>query len=154
MTLSGAKQLSNMIVIAATRHDGQYDRGGKPYILHPLKVAHYLKTDDLELMCVAIGHDVVEDTFKNISDGVEFLRAKGFSERVINGIVALTKIPGESYEDYKARVKANKDAIKVKMCDLRHNSDIRRLKGVTEKDIARTAKYHAFYLELKEIDVN
>jgi hypothetical protein len=36
------------------------------------------------------------------------------------------------------------------MCDLRHNSDIRRLKGITEKDVARIAKYHQFYLEIKE----
>lgn len=150
--MNNSQMLREMIKICVDRHDGQFDRGGMPYCLHPLKVAHYLKTDDLEMMCIAIGHDVVEDTFKTISDGVEFLRAKGFSERVINGIVALTKIPGESYEDYKARVKANKDAVKVKMCDLRHNSDIRRLKGVTEKDIARTAKYHAFYLELEAID--
>jgi hypothetical protein len=34
------------------------------------------------------------------------------------------------------------------MSDLRHNTDIRRLKGVTEKDIARLAKYNQFYLEL------
>jgi hypothetical protein len=46
------------------------------------------------------------------------------------------------------KVKANKDAVKVKMADLRHNSDIRRLKGVTDKDVARIAKYHKFYLEL------
>jgi hypothetical protein len=43
---------------------------------------------------------------------------------------------------------ANEDAMRVKMSDLRHNTDIRRLKGVTEKDIARLAKYNQFYLEL------
>jgi len=43
---------------------------------------------------------------------------------------------------------SNPDAMKVKLADLTHNSDIRRLKGVTEKDIARMAKYHAFYLEI------
>ena len=44
---------------------------------------------------------------------------------------------------------ANTDAMKVKMSDLRHNTDIRRLKGVTEKDIARIAKYQMFYTEIK-----
>jgi hypothetical protein len=44
---------------------------------------------------------------------------------------------------------ASKDAMTVKSCDLRHNSDIRRLKGVTDKDIARIAKYHQFYLEIQ-----
>jgi hypothetical protein len=37
----------------------------------------------------------------------------------------------------------------VKSADLRHNTDIRRLKGVTEKDIERVAKYHKFYLEIQ-----
>lgn len=44
---------------------------------------------------------------------------------------------------------ANPDAMRVKMADLRHSTDIRRLKGVTEKDIARIAKYQTFYLEIK-----
>jgi len=39
--------------------------------------------------------------------------------------------------------------MRVKMADLRHNTDIRRLKGVTEKDIARIAKYQMFYMEIK-----
>ncbi len=45
---------------------------------------------------------------------------------------------------------ANPDAIKVKMADLRHNSDITRLKGIRDKDIERMVKYQKFYLELKE----
>jgi len=38
----------------------------------------------------------------------------------------------------------------VKKEDLRHNSDIRRLKGITEKDIARMVKYHTFYMEIMQ----
>ena len=143
------KQLSRMLVIATQRHEGQFDKGGVPYILHPLKVMHYVRSDDEEVQCIALGHDLVEDTFPNVAEGVAFLRYHGFSERVIAGIVALTKVPGESFEAYKERVKANPDAVQVKMADLRHNSDIRRLKGVREKDIARIVKYHQFYLELK-----
>ena len=130
------KQLSRMLVIATQRHEGQFDKGGVPYILHPLKVMHYVRSDDEEVQCIALGHDLVEDTFPNVAEGVAFLRYHGFSERVIAGIVALTKVPGESFEAYKERVKANPDAVQVKMADLRHNSDIRRLKGVREKDIA------------------
>ena len=74
------------------------------------------------------------------------------SDRVITGVRALTKMPGETHDEYKQRVVANKDSIKVKKCDLRHNSDIRRLKGITEKDIARTAGYHIFYVELDALD--
>jgi len=136
--------LNKMLVLATNRHAGQFDRGGNPYILHPLKVMYYLKTDDEELQCIALAHDLVEDTdttFKELKD-------MGFTDRIIDGIKALTKMPGESYDDYKLRVKDNPDAIKVKMCDLRHNTDVRRLKGVTEKDLARMEKYHRFYMEL------
>jgi (p)ppGpp synthase/HD superfamily hydrolase len=137
--------LATMLVIVTNAHDGQFDKGGAPYILHPLKVMHYLKTDDEELMCIALGHDVIEDTKVTYKD----LRDAGISERVILGIRAMTKQPGQTLEEYKEQIFASPDAMKVKMADLRHNSDIRRLKGVTEKDIARMAKYHAFYLEIK-----
>ena len=134
-----------MLVIATNAHSGQFDRGGNPYILHPLAVMYYLKTNDEELMCMALGHDLIEDTSVTYKD----LREAGISERVIDGIRALTKQPGQTYDEYKQNVFANIDAMKVKMADLRHNTDIRRLKGVTEKDLARMAKYQMFYLELK-----
>ena len=139
------EMLGTMLVIATNAHAGQFDRGGAPYILHPLKVMHYLKSDDEELMCMALGHDVIEDTSVTYKD----LRDAGISERVITGIRALTKQPGQTLDEYKTGVFASEDAMRVKMADLRHNTDIRRLKGVTEKDIARMAKYHLFYTEIK-----
>ncbi len=139
------QMLDKMLVIVTNAHAGQFDRGGNPYILHPLKVMHYLKTDDEELMCMALGHDVVEDTNVTYKD----LRDAGISERVIAGIRALTKVPGQTYEEYKESVFSNEDAMRVKIADLRHNTDIRRLKGVTEKDIARMVKYQVFYTEIK-----
>ena len=133
-----------MIVLATNAHAGQYDKGGNPYILHPFKVMHYLKSDDEELQCIALGHDIIEDTDVTYLQLVE----GGFTERVIQGIRDLTKLPGETYNEYKLRVMSNEDAMKVKMADLRHNTDIRRLKGVTEKDLVRIEKYHRFYLEI------
>jgi (p)ppGpp synthase/HD superfamily hydrolase len=138
------EMLGKMIVIATNAHDGQFDRGGRPYILHPLAVMQMLKTDDEELQCIAVGHDVIEDTKVTYSELIE----AGISQRVIDGIRALTKVPGETYDEYKARVLANPDARKVKKQDLRHNTDIRRLRGVSEKDFDRIAKYHRFYLEI------
>lgn len=139
------EMLDKMLVLATNAHAGQFDRGGNPYILHPLKVMHYLKTDDEELMCIALGHDIVEDTGTTYQQ----LREAGMSERVIDGIRALTKVPGQTYDEYKQCVFANIDAMRVKMADLRHNTDIRRLKGVSEKDIARMAKYHQFFMEIQ-----
>lgn len=138
--------LGKMLVIATNAHDGQFDKGGSPYILHPLKVLHYIKSEDEELLCIALGHDLIEDTsitYKELIDA-------GMTERIIAGIKALTKQRGQTFEEYKEMVFANHDAMRVKMSDLRHNSDIRRLKGITEKDIKRIEKYHIFYSEIKE----
>ncbi len=140
-----SEMLSKAILIATNAHDGQFDKGGSPYIMHCIKVMYYTRSTDPEILAIAVMHDVVEDTKVTYKD----LRDAGMSERVIEGVRALTKVHGETYEEYKARVKMNPDARIVKMADLRHNSDIRRLKGVTQKDIARIAKYHEFYLELK-----
>lgn len=139
------EMLDKMLHIAVNAHHGQFDKGGNPYILHPLKVMHYLKSSDEELMCMALGHDVIEDTDVTYQD----LRDAGISERVIKGLQCLTKQRGQTYNEYKDAVFSNVDAMRVKMADLRHNTDIRRLKGVTEKDIARIAKYQNFYMEIK-----
>lgn len=139
------EMLDKMLVIATNAHHGQFDKGGRPYILHPLRVMSYLKEDDEELQCIALGHDVIEDTSVTYKD----LQEAGMSDRVINGIRSLTKQPGQTYDEYKEGVFANVDAMRVKLCDLRHNTDIRRLKGVTEKDIERLAKYNRFYLEIQ-----
>jgi (p)ppGpp synthase/HD superfamily hydrolase len=137
--------LGKVLVLATNAHAGQFDRGGNPYILHPMKVMHYLKSDDEELQCIALLHDVVEDTKTTWADLADI----GCTVRIIEAVAALTKMPGQSYEQYKQGVFANEDAMRVKLADLRHNTDIRRLKGITEKDIARLAKYNQFYLEIQ-----
>lgn len=136
--------LSKALVIATNAHAGQYDKGGNAYILHPLKVMYYLKTDDEELQIIALFHDLFEDTDVTVVD----LEIAGFPKRVIDAVLCLTKMPGETLVEYKQRIWSNEDAMRVKLCDLRHNSDIRRLKGVTEKDLARMAKYHMMHLEI------
>lgn len=137
--------LSAMLRLATVSHHGQFDKGGKPYILHPLAVMQLLKTDDEELQCIALGHDLIEDTTVSYDE-----LCTTFGSRVADGIQALSKRKGETFDDYKARVIANPDAIRVKIADLTHNSDIRRLKGITEKDVNRMAKYHKFYIELAQ----
>ncbi len=137
--------LSKAILIATNAHSGQFDKGGNPYILHPLRVMSFLKDADEELQCIAVLHDVIEDTSVTWKDLIE----EGMTDRIIAGLRLLTKMPGQTYDEYKAGVLSSVDAMKVKMCDLRHNTDIRRLKGVSEKDIARMAKYHMFFMEIK-----
>ena len=143
------EQLGAMLVLATTRHAGQFDKGGKPYILHPLAVMYLLgeKADEID-RCIALGHDLVEDT----DTTCEELRDLGFCDEIIEGIRALTKVPGETHTEYKAKVKANARAVRVKKCDLTHNTDIRRLRGATPKDMARTERYFHFYLELLALE--
>jgi (p)ppGpp synthase/HD superfamily hydrolase len=143
-TKKAGEMLSLMLLTATHGHKNQYDKGGNPYILHPLKVMYYLKSTDEELMCIALGHDLVEDTDTTFHD----LRQLGMSERIVQAIDILTKKRGQTYEEYKLAVFSNIDAMKVKLCDLRHNSDFRRLKGVTDKDVARMAKYMQFFDEI------
>jgi len=140
------EMLDKMILLATNAHHGQFDRGGNPYILHPLAVMQILQTVDEELQCIAIGHDVIEDSAITFQD----LRDLGFTDRIVDAISALTKQNGQTYEEYKDNVFSNRDAMLVKMADLQHNSDIRRLKGVREKDIARMVKYQVFYMEIRE----
>ena len=137
--------LSAAIRIATNAHDGQYDRGGNPYILHPLRVMSFLKSQDEELQCIAVLHDVIEDSDVSWLD----LQEAAISDRVIAGVRALTKIPGQSYDEYRDGVFANRDAMIVKLADLRHNTDIRRLKGITSKDHERMARYHSFAFDIQ-----
>lgn len=138
------EMLDKALLLATNSHHGQFDKGGAPYILHPIKVMHYLKTDDEELQCMALLHDVVEDCDVTFVD----LEAIGMSQRVIAAVRCLTKQRGQTLAEYKEVIFSSTDAMRVKMADLRHNSDIRRLKGVTEKDLVRMEKYHRFYLEI------
>jgi (p)ppGpp synthase/HD superfamily hydrolase len=142
--------LNKMLVLATNKHAGQFDKGGNPYILHPIAVMHLLEQPDEELQCIALGHDMVEDCGVTYAE----LRDMGFTERIIEGIRSLTKVPGETYDEYKEKVKANPDGIRVKIADLRHNTDIRRLKGVSPKDMARMEKYFHFYMELTNLVMN
>jgi len=133
--------LNAAIAFAAEKHDGQYDKQGQPYILHTMKVQYLLKSEDEELNCIAILHDILEDTDTTVDD----LFKVGISKRVVDAVCLLTKAKGVEYKDYLTLIATNRDAIRVKMADIRHNMDLRRLKGVTEKDLKRMEKYiHAY----------
>ena len=100
-----------------------------------------------DFMIVAVLHDLVEDTTWTIEE----LREEGFNESILEAIAIISKNDGQTYEDYIDGVASNEMAREVKLRDLEHNSKITRLKGVTEKDLARAAKYHKSYLFLKSI---
>ena len=127
--------LERAIAIAATAHAGQVDKGGAPYILHPLKVM--LRVNSLEERIVAVLHDVVEDCGISFDD----LRKEGFSEAVLSAIESVTKVPGESYEDFVERAAQNPIGRVVKLADLEENSDLSRIASPDWEDLERVEKY-------------
>lgn len=128
--------LERAIQLATEAHQGQVDKAGHPYILHPLRVMFRVKT--IEERIVAVLHDTIEDTSLTADD----LQREGFSSRVVEAIQCLTKIPGESYDQFIDRVKDNVLASRVKRADIRDNMDLSRLPSVNEKDLTRMKKYH------------
>lgn len=127
--------LERAIAIAAAAHEGQVDKGGAPYILHPLKVM--LRVNTLEERIVAVLHDVVEDCGISFDD----LRKEGFSETVLMAIASVTKVPGESYEAFVERAAQNPIGRVVKLADLEENSDLSRIAQPSWEDLERVEKY-------------
>lgn len=132
-----AKQarLEDAIALAVEAHQGQRDKNGQPYVLHPLRVMFSCETENERI--VAVLHDVVEDTGRSFDD----LRRLGFSEEVISALDCVTKREGEKYEQFVERSAANPIARRVKLADLQDNMDVRRLPAVAERDLERLAKY-------------
>ena len=116
--------------LAFELHDGQTDKTGKPYILHPVAVAQRVEGDMAQV--VALLHDVVEDT----SCTIEHI-AHNFGPVVSQAVDAITKREGETYKCYLARVKGNKIARMVKIADISHN--LERIGNLSEKDQLRLA---------------
>ena len=133
--ISGQGTLERAIEIAARTHAGQTDKGGAPYILHPLRVM--LRVAPGAQQIVAVLHDVVEDSDVTFED----LEREGFSAEVVKGLRAVTKVEGESYEDFVARAARDPVGKAVKLADLMENSDLSRIAEPSRKDLERVEKY-------------
>ena len=128
--------LEKAIQIAVTAHSGAKDKGGKPYILHPINVMMRVEKEDEKI--VAILHDVVEDTDWTF----DALREEGFSEIIIEALKSVTKHnENEDYEEFVKRSLDNDIGRIVKIADLKENLDISRIGDLNEKDILRINKY-------------
>lgn len=125
----------NAIRFCYNAHAGQLDKAGLLYVNHPLHLAEQMSTEDET--CVALLHDVMEDCGATLED----LLALGISPEALAAIQLLTHKDGVPYLDYVRAVGENPIARRVKVADLRHNSDLTRLDKVGPKDIARLRKY-------------
>ncbi len=121
--------------ISFEAHKNQLDKSGLPYVYHPFHLAEQM--DDQYAVCVALLHDVIEDTPLTFDD----LRREGIPEVVIEALALMTHDDDIPYLNYVYALKSNPLAKKVKLADLRHNSDLSRLDTVTEADKKRAAKY-------------
>ena len=124
-------------------HKEQEDKTGMPYVFHPFHLAEQMDTET-EVIC-ALLHDVIEDTDYSFSD----LREMGFPSEVIEVLTLLTHEADVPYMDYVKRLSVNPTARKIKLYDLRHNSDQTRLDVIDERAKLRAEKYRVAieYLE-------
>jgi hypothetical protein len=134
--------IEKALQIAAKAHEGQKDKAGEPYILHPLRVMQ--KVQGEEAMIVAVLHDVIEDTPVTTDD----LRQADFSDKVLAALLCVTHRKDEPYADYVVRCKGDEIARQVKLADLEDNSRLDRTilrPQQFEADVARLRKYLLSY---------
>ena len=115
------------LVYAYNAHHGQLDYNGIPFIFHPLHLAESM--DDELSCCVALLHDVVEDTDITLEE----LR-EDFPEEVVKIVALLTHDDSaehnqDEYFEYIRKIRENPVAKKVKLADIAHNSDQTRCVG-------------------------
>ncbi len=136
--------LEKAIRLAEKAHQGQLDKGGHPYILHPKRVAEKCETETEKI--TALLHDVLEDSAYTQED----LRAEGFTEDILEALTYLTHQEGEGYMEYIERICQNPLAVRVKYADLQDNMDVSRISNPTEKDFARPEKYKKAVKRIEE----
>lgn len=110
------------MLIALEVHAGDRNKhDGEMYTLHLARVYCGVRERGGSEIQQAIAwlHDSIEDTPLNSFDLGMRLREQGVSfediSAVINGVEAMTKVKGETLEDYYSRVKSNPDARFVKL---------------------------------------
>jgi (p)ppGpp synthase/HD superfamily hydrolase len=139
--MNDLRSYERAIRFAVNAHKRVFDKAGMPYILHPLRVAEALDTEEERI--VAVLHDVVEDD-PNTSIGDIY---KAFGDVVGDAVDCMTKLEKvggkfESYREYLDRVRANPIALRVKLADMTDNSRPDRLASLSvEKQLRLVAKY-------------
>ncbi|MEK3828537.1 HD domain-containing protein [Paenibacillus sp. FSL K6-1558] len=127
--------IESAISVALQAHKGQLDKGGHPYILHPLAVMN--RVESMEEKIVAVLHDVIEDSEVTLEE----LRGLGFSEEILTAIQLLTRSTEDSYEEFIEKTTTNRTARNVKIADIKENMNISRIMNPTEEDYNRLEKY-------------
>ena len=146
--LSAADQLAfaRAYEYSAAAHEGQFRKGGAPYITHPLAVAEILASWhlDSQTLIAALLHDVVEDTGISSED-----IAREFGKPVAQLVDGVTKLDKIQFED-KAQAQAENfrkmllamardvRVILIKLADRLHN--MRTLEAMQPEKVSRIAQ--------------
>lgn len=132
-------EVAKAIAIAA--HAGQVDKNGDDYIGHPERVAKYVEASGAGEAVIAVAwlHDVLEDTRVDR----RHLSAAGMPSTVIDAVETLTRIEGQAEDDYYEGIRWAPTAKKVKLADIRDNTDPRRLALLDEKTQLRLIRKYA-----------
>jgi hypothetical protein len=128
--------LERAIAIAAQAHAGQLDKGGAPYVLHPLRVMQRQVTE--EALVVAALHDVIERGAGGWT--LALLGDEGFPAAVLAALDAVSRRDGE--DDVQCALRAATDPLgkAVKLAELADNCDLSRIAAPTDEDRARAEK--------------
>ena len=132
------------LTIAYRAHHGQLDKSGIPYIFHPVHLAEQMK-DEISV-CVALPHDVLEDT-----DVTEKELSSLFPAAVMEPLKLLTHKKGTDYFAYIEKIKRNPVAAAVKLADLEHNMDQSRFAGCAQVSQEQLNKRQNKYSRAKKI---
>lgn len=128
--------LEKAILLAKEAHKGQLDKGGAPYIEHPMRVMAAVRATDEKI--IAVLHDVIEDTSITAHD----LKSRlDLSDDLLHALQLLTRDPHQDYLDYIRCLAQNPLAAAVKAADLEDNMNLSRLPSITPKDLRRMEKY-------------
>lgn len=133
------RKVATAQLIATLAHDGQKDKNGDPYILHPAQVAEFVREAGHTTHAIMIAwlHDTIEDTWLTYED----LTAV-FLPPVPQAVLRLTRLDDQTPEEYYAGVKASPLALVVKEADIRHNTEPERLRRLDKPTRLRLkAKY-------------
>ncbi len=138
------KLTNKAMQIAYMAHHGQTDCNGIPYVFHPYHLAEQM--DDEISCCVALLHDVAEDTEVTLDE-----LAKDFPQEIIEALKLLTHEKDTDYFDYVRRIKDNPIAKKVKLADLAHNMDRTRIVDCSVVSTEKLDKWDEKYSKAMKI---
>lgn len=96
-----------------------------------------MNVSTIQQKIVAVLHDVLEDTNTTVDELYEL----GCDNDIVEAILALTKLKGESRTEAAKRTLQNPIARVVKIADINDNMDLSRIHSPTDKDFERIKEY-------------